>query len=307
MDVDRIRRRLTLKSIQPALSVGIRFGEGDILPEARSLHRESGRRPTEKTLVTAFSPSIEPISSPTSISAPGADAELELDDIAEHPGRELREADAPDARRLLEQPVVGRRIPAVDRQVCREPGPPVVHGADRAGRSRDPDLLDAAIRVRRRRRARSSRARARPRTTKISARHPFSMPAAAWRSGRGCRCRSATCTRRRSRSPTRSLHASIAISASSPGNDRLSDVGDRARRVAVDDRFERRQAREQRLRETRGIARRALASLRRRQFGGQAETRDQRHRHRPRAQPALLPAAEHQRLQRRTPSRRAAA
>ena len=78
--------------------------------------------------MTAFSPSIEPISSPTAISAPGADAELELDDIAEHAGGELREADPPHAGRFLEQPVVGRRIAAVDRQVRREPGPAVVHG-----------------------------------------------------------------------------------------------------------------------------------------------------------------------------------
>ncbi len=91
--------------------------------------------PAAKTLVTAFSPSIEPISSPDADLGARRHAELELDDVSEHPCGELREADAPDARRLLEQPVVRRRIAAIGRQVRREPRPAVIDGVDRAASS----------------------------------------------------------------------------------------------------------------------------------------------------------------------------
>src|SRR6185503_18593258 len=41
VDVNRIRSRLTLKFIQPAFSIGIRFGEGDILSEKDALTQKT--------------------------------------------------------------------------------------------------------------------------------------------------------------------------------------------------------------------------------------------------------------------------
>ena len=71
LHVNGILSRSTLKSIQPALAVGIGFSQGDVLPEAGPSPMKRPE-PAAKTLVTAFSPSIDPMSSPTSTVAPGA-------------------------------------------------------------------------------------------------------------------------------------------------------------------------------------------------------------------------------------------
>src|SRR5262249_45834822 len=55
------------------------------------------------------------------------DAEVELDDIPEHPGGEPRQANAPYASGLLEQPIVSRRITSVAGQMRREPRATIVH------------------------------------------------------------------------------------------------------------------------------------------------------------------------------------
>ena len=80
----------------------------------------------------------------------------------------------------------------------------------------------------------------------------------------------------------------------------VQNVGHRPVEVAVDHRVERRQTREERLAE-RAAPRITRLRFGHGQFGRQAQAGDERHRQRPGPQLTLLPAAEHQRLEWRTP------
>src|SRR5436309_914771 len=126
VNVDRIRRRLTLQSIQPAVAVGIGFGERDVLPE-RCPFAEKKAGPGREHARHGFQPFDKANLISHTDGCPWLYAELELDDISEHSRRELREPDPPDSRRHLEQPVMSGRIPPVARQMRRESRSAIVH------------------------------------------------------------------------------------------------------------------------------------------------------------------------------------
>src|SRR5262245_19647786 len=102
---DRVRRRLTLKSIQPTLSIGIGFGKRDVGMEAGACAQEDARpdrKDTRQRLQSLDRSNL--VTCPDA--GPNRNVEVELDDIPEHPRRELRQANAPDSRRLFKEPVV---------------------------------------------------------------------------------------------------------------------------------------------------------------------------------------------------------
>ena len=125
VNIHRLGPRFTLKSIQPALAIGIRFGERDVLPQRRPLGEEAAR-PRGEDARHGFQPFDRADLVTQTDVRPRRDAELELDDISEHAGGESREADAPHAGRLFEQPVVRGRVAPVARQMRREPRAAVV-------------------------------------------------------------------------------------------------------------------------------------------------------------------------------------
>src|SRR5204863_6688638 len=103
----RVGRRRTLKSIQPAFPVGIRFCEGHVTAEELAFAEKpssSGGKDRGDRLQTFNRPDGVADNDLTV----WCSRELEFHDVAQHSGGEFREANAPDAVGFLEEPVMRR-------------------------------------------------------------------------------------------------------------------------------------------------------------------------------------------------------
>ena len=84
-------------------------------------------------VVTAFKPSIVPISSPTRISAPDATVKSNSTISPSMRVANFRQPDTPDSRLFFEQPVVRRRVAPIGWQVRREARAVIVDGTASRG------------------------------------------------------------------------------------------------------------------------------------------------------------------------------